>query len=79
MIYSYVPFAVLPIYAAAERFDFQLIEAARDLGAKQWQSFLKVFLLPGSGGGSSPPSSWCSSRRSGPTSSPIWSAGRTAR
>ncbi|HPC03854.1 MAG TPA: ABC transporter permease [Syntrophales bacterium] len=46
MIYSYVPFAVLPIYAAAERFDFQLIEAARDLGAKQWQSFLKVF-LPG--------------------------------
>lgn len=46
MIYSYLPFAILPIYAAAERFDFQLIEAARDLGARQWQSFYRVF-LPG--------------------------------
>lgn len=46
MIYSYVPFAILPIYAAAERFDFHLIEAARDLGAKQWQSFTRIF-LPG--------------------------------
>ena len=46
MSYTFLPFAILPIYAAAEKFDFRLIEAARDLGAHQWQSFCKVF-LPG--------------------------------
>lgn len=46
MIYTFLPFAILPIYAAAEKFDFRLIEAARDLGARQWQAFLYVF-LPG--------------------------------
>ena len=46
MVYTFLPFTILPIYAAAEKFDFRLIEAARDLGAGPFQSFLKVF-LPG--------------------------------
>jgi spermidine/putrescine transport system permease protein len=46
MAYTYLPFAILPIYAAAEKFDFRLIEAARDLGASQLRAFFSVF-LPG--------------------------------
>ncbi|RPH93649.1 MAG: ABC transporter permease [Calditrichaeota bacterium] len=46
MVYTYLPFAVLPIYAAAEKFDFRLIEAARDLGARSLQAFMRIF-LPG--------------------------------
>lgn len=46
LIYTYLPFAILPIFAAAEKFDFTLIEAARDLGATRWQAFRRVF-LPG--------------------------------
>ena len=34
MVYTFLPFAILPIYAAAEKFDFRLVEAARDLGAR---------------------------------------------
>ncbi len=45
-VYTYLPFAILPLYAAAEKFDFGLIEAARDLGASAWQAFIGVF-LPG--------------------------------
>ncbi len=43
-VYAFLPFAILPIYAAAEKFDVQLSEAARDLGASRWQSFRRVFL-----------------------------------
>jgi spermidine/putrescine transport system permease protein len=46
MVYTFLPFTILPIYAAAEKFDFRLVEAARDLGARPFQSFRKVF-LPG--------------------------------
>jgi spermidine/putrescine transport system permease protein len=46
MVYTCLPFAVLPIYAAAEKFDFRLLEAARDLGARPWLAFRRVF-LPG--------------------------------
>ncbi len=46
MVYTQVPFAILPLYAAAEKFDFTLVDAARDLGATTWQAFRKVF-LPG--------------------------------
>jgi spermidine/putrescine transport system permease protein len=45
-VYAFLPFTILPIYAAAEKFDFQLIEAARDLGAKRLQAFIRIF-LPG--------------------------------
>jgi spermidine/putrescine transport system permease protein len=46
MVYTFLPFTILPIYAAAEKFDFRLVEAARDLGARPLQAFRRVF-LPG--------------------------------
>jgi spermidine/putrescine transport system permease protein len=46
MVYTSLPFAILPIFAAAEKFDFTLVEAARDLGATGLQAFRRVF-LPG--------------------------------
>jgi spermidine/putrescine transport system permease protein len=42
MTYSYLPFMILPIYAALEKFDVRLKEAAKDLGASRWQTFLRV-------------------------------------
>lgn len=44
MVYTYLPFAILPLFSAAEKFNFQLFEAAMDLGATRSQSFFKVFL-----------------------------------
>jgi len=46
MVYTFLPFAILPIYAAAEKFDFRLLEAARDLGAGPLRAFALIF-LPG--------------------------------
>lgn len=46
MVYTFLPFAVLPIYAAASKFNFQLLEAAMDLGASRFQAFARVF-IPG--------------------------------
>lgn len=46
LVYTHLPFAVLPIYAAAEKFDFRLMEAARDLGAGALKAFTSVF-IPG--------------------------------
>ena len=45
-VYTYLPFAILPLYAAAEKFDFSLLDAARDLGASAGRSIRSVF-LPG--------------------------------
>ena len=45
-IYTYLPFAILPLFAAAEKFDFGLLDAARDLGAKPLRAFRSVF-IPG--------------------------------
>ncbi len=45
MISSYLPFMVFPIYAALERFDFSLLEAAQDLGASTGQ-MLRLILIP---------------------------------
>lgn len=45
-VYSFLPFAIMPIYTAAEKFDFALMEAARDLGAKSFYAFRKIF-VPG--------------------------------
>lgn len=50
MVYSHLPFAILPVFAAAEKFDFQLFEAAMDLGATRWRAFTRIF-LPGIGRG----------------------------
>ena len=45
-VYTFLPFAIMPIYAAAEKFDFSLLEAARDLGARNFYAFRKIF-IPG--------------------------------
>ena len=50
MTYSYLPFMVLPLYAALEKFDWRLKEAGKDLGATRWQTFTRVTFplsLPG--------------------------------
>jgi spermidine/putrescine transport system permease protein len=50
LIYGELPFMVLPLYAAIDRFDFTLMEAAADLGASRVQAFLRIMLpmtMPG--------------------------------
>jgi spermidine/putrescine transport system permease protein len=42
LVYGFVPFMVLPIYATLERLDPNLLEAAADLGAKPWATLLRV-------------------------------------
>jgi spermidine/putrescine transport system permease protein len=42
LVYGYLPFMVLPLYATLERIDPALLEAASDLGARPWQTFLRV-------------------------------------
>jgi ABC-type spermidine/putrescine transport system permease subunit I len=46
LVYTQLPFAILTIFAAAEKFEFHLLDAARDLGASPWQAFVRVF-VPG--------------------------------
>lgn len=45
MFTNYLPFMVLPLYVSLEKFDFTLLEAARDLGASSF-SLIKDILLP---------------------------------
>jgi len=42
MVYSYLPFMILPLYASLEKFDTRLKEAAKDLGASRWHAFWRV-------------------------------------
>lgn len=44
LTYGYIPFFILPLYAALERLDGRLIEASRDLGAGRVSTFLRVTL-----------------------------------
>ena len=44
LIYVFLPFMILPIYASAERFDFRLAEAAYDLGAKRMTVVRRIVL-----------------------------------
>lgn len=44
LFYSYLPFMVLPIYAAVERYNFTLSEAAADLYATKWATLRRVVL-----------------------------------
>jgi spermidine/putrescine transport system permease protein len=44
LVYMYLPYAILPLYSTIDKFDFSLLEAARDLGATKLQSMLKVLL-----------------------------------
>lgn len=41
---SLLPFAILPIYSAAAKFNYQLIEAAQDLGLSKLRAFMKIFI-----------------------------------
>jgi putrescine transport system permease protein len=54
LIYSYLPFMVLPLYASLEKLDETLLEAAADLGCPRWKTFFVVTIplaLPGLGAG----------------------------
>jgi putrescine transport system permease protein len=54
IVYSYLPFMILPLYANLERMDLDLLDAAADLGARRWRAFVDVTLplsVPGIIGG----------------------------
>jgi putrescine transport system permease protein len=44
MVYSYLPFMIMPLYAHLVKMDLRLLEAAYDLGAKPWKAFIQVTL-----------------------------------
>ena len=44
IVYSYLPFMILPLYANLEKMDITLLEAASDLGCRPWQAFYKITL-----------------------------------
>jgi spermidine/putrescine transport system permease protein len=45
LLYSYLPFMILPVYAMLERLDWRLVEAAQDLYAGRWQT-LRTVVVP---------------------------------
>ena len=50
VVYNYLPLMVLPLYAALERMDWSLVDAAQDLGDSAWRAFRRVTLplvIPG--------------------------------
>lgn len=50
MVYDYLPFVILPLYSTMLKLDKSIIEASSDLGAKPYQSFIKVIIpmtMPG--------------------------------
>lgn len=50
MIYALMPFMILAVYSSAEKMDYSLVEAARDLGASSWKAFWTIsfkMTLPG--------------------------------
>lgn len=54
LVYNLLPFMILPIYSNLERFDFSLLEAAKDLGANKFTIFSKIIIplsFPGILGG----------------------------
>lgn len=44
IVYTYLPFMILPLYTTLEKMDLNLLDAAQDLGAKPYQSFFLVTL-----------------------------------
>jgi spermidine/putrescine transport system permease protein len=44
LVYMYLPYAILPLFATIDKFDFSLLEAAQDLGATKRQSITRVLL-----------------------------------
>ena len=50
LVYAYLPFFILPLYATLVKFDLRLLDAAYDLGARPWRAFVSVTLplsMPG--------------------------------
>jgi|UniRef100_UPI004047535A putrescine transport system permease protein len=50
LVYAYLPFFILPLYANLVKMDLRLLDAAYDLGAKPWRAFLAITLplsMPG--------------------------------
>ena len=50
MVYNFLPYMVLPLFISLSKIDRQILEAARDLGANSWQTFVRVILpltIPG--------------------------------
>ena len=50
LVYMYLPYAILPLFSSIDKFDFTLLEAARDLGASRMEA-LRLVLLPNIRGG----------------------------
>jgi putrescine transport system permease protein len=44
IVYSYLPFMILPLYSALEKQDMSLLEAAADLGCRPWSAFARITL-----------------------------------
>jgi putrescine transport system permease protein len=44
IVYGYLPFMILPLYATLVKLDYGLLDAASDLGARPWKAFLKITL-----------------------------------
>ena len=44
LVYMYLPYAILPLFATIDKFDFSLLEAARDLGANKIVAIIKILL-----------------------------------
>jgi spermidine/putrescine transport system permease protein len=44
LVYMYLPYAILPLFSTIDKFDFTLLDAARDLGATRMQSYVRVML-----------------------------------
>lgn len=44
IVYSYLPFMILPLYSSLEKLDGSLLEAAADLGCRPWKAFVSVTL-----------------------------------
>ena len=44
LMYGYIPYFILPLYASLDRLDKSQLEAARDLGASPFRTFLHVTL-----------------------------------
>ncbi|MNZ49575.1 Spermidine/putrescine transport system permease protein PotB [compost metagenome] len=50
LVYSFLPFMILPIYSTLEKLDWRLVEAAYDLGANRWHALRRIILplsMPG--------------------------------
>ncbi|MCL2209494.1 MAG: ABC transporter permease [Treponema sp.] len=44
LVYMYLPYAILPLFSTIDKFDFSLLEAARDLGANKFISIIRVLI-----------------------------------